>query len=160
MSTPFFRMLAGPTASDETRARIHSALVLRENFQRFLTTQGYSTPPGRSVCALNSARTLIQFRSLESADLVRLRAEHEQENYFDVYGKPDDEKEYKAICDAIDRNGCYCVISEFFDGQAWQRADSIGMCAGYDNPLDPFQNDYVISLMARAVELIPQPGDH
>lgn len=134
-------------------------MKLRDTFQKFLASQGYCSPPGKAVCALNSARTLIEFRRLESADLVRLKADYEQENYFDVYGKPDDEKEYKAICEAIDRNGVYCVRSEFFDGQKWQHADSIGMCV-YSNPLDPFENDYVISLMASAIELIRQPGDH
>ena len=36
-----------------------------------------------------TARIVREWDDLESAGLVRLRAEGEQENYFDVYGEPD-----------------------------------------------------------------------
>src|SRR5262249_10266646 len=109
--------------------------------------------------SLRAARILDKWYEAESAGIVRLQALLEQENYFDVYGKPDSEREYKAMCEALDRNGCYCVVSQYFDGREWQWADSVGMCV-YDRPLDPFCNDYVIDLMQSALDQVPQQGEH
>lgn len=135
---------------------------LRKDFTRFLNSQGYCTPPGRAACALRSARTLAEWRQAEAVGLVRLQADPEQENYFDVYGKPDSEKERKAIEDCLERMGCYVVYSEVNHGSEsrddWQHCDSVGMCV-YDNPLDPFENCYVIDLMRSALDQIPQPGN-
>jgi len=74
---------------------------LRSDFQKFLATSGYCTPPGRAACALRSARILQYWRKVDG-DYVRLITRHEEENYFDVYGKPDDEREYKALCEFIE----------------------------------------------------------
>lgn len=62
---------------------------LRSYFRRFLDSGAYCTPPGRAACALSSARTLAEFERAQADGIVRIRAEHEQENYFDVYGKPE-----------------------------------------------------------------------
>lgn len=115
------------------------------------------------VHALSAAKTLLEWESLEYDDRVRLRAEHEQENYFDVFGQPDGyvnaqghrvspEQERKEICESIERYGNYYIVSEYFDGEEWQHADSIGMCAGYRNVLDPRENWYVPDLMAAAIK--------
>lgn len=134
--------------------------TIQADWRHFLATSGYCSPPGRAACALQSARTLAQWRELENGGLVRLKAEPEQENYFDVYGEPETAKERKAIEQQLDRDGCWIVIAEYFDGTHWQQADSIGMCSGYSNPTDPFQNDYVTDLMRSAIKAIPQPGEH
>lgn len=139
--------------------------TLRLNFQRFLATQGYSTPPGRTACALNSAKILAQWREMVSAGRVKIEAKPEDENYFDVFGKPEGytsaagrhisaDEERKEIEAQIERNGCWCVVAYYHDGNRWQWADSIGMCVGYSNPCDPFQNDYVIDLMASALKAL------
>lgn len=133
--------------------------TIRSDFQGFLNEGAYCTPPGRAACALNHARTLDAWRRAEVAGLVRLRSEPERENYFDVYGEPDDERERASIVAEIERNGCWWVVSEYWDGEDWQLADSIGMCV-YANPLDPFQNCYVVDLMASALSNIPQPGEN
>lgn len=128
-------------------------LSLVPSYFRFKDTGGYCTPPGRAACALNKARTLKQWRTAEAAGRVRLRAEPEQENYFDVYGEPDTEQERKAITEQIERDGCWLVVAEYlcrYCGQ-WKHGDSIGMCI-YANPLDPFQNDYVTDLMAATLD--------
>jgi len=92
------------------------------------------------------------FRNLERHGFVRLRAEPEQESYFDVFGEPDSAEERQEIVDSINLHGCWWVVSEFRgDDGRWHRADSIGMCAGYQNVLDPEENDYVCDLMASAV---------
>lgn len=135
---------------------------LRNYFQRFLETGAYCAPPGRSACALTGARTLLKWEELESAGLVRLRAEPESDSYFDVYGEPDSKRERESIVESIERDGCWCVVAEYLDDQkgTWQHADSIGMCVGYSDPTSPWQNCYVIDLMASAIGKIGQPGEH
>lgn len=98
-----------------------------------------------------SALTVAAFRSREDED-VRLRLIDEEESYFDVYGKPDDEREYKRICDLIERLGNYCVTSEYKLGDDWELANSVGHCCGYEDALSPFENWYVIDLMAAAMQ--------
>lgn len=111
--------------------------------------------------ALYAARAIADFESL-GEDAVRLRAEPEDENYFDVYGEPEGytdihgrhvspEQERKNIERSIERDGCWYVFSEWFDGDEWQQADGVGMCAGYNDPLSPFENWYIPDLMRAAV---------
>lgn len=107
-----------------------------------------------ALWALRDARTLAEWRELESEGLVRLRAEPEQENYFDVYGESDDERERQAIIDAIDRDGCWYVVAEYLEDGEWQHADSIGMCI-YRDPTCPFENPYVTDLMRGAMRALP-----
>lgn len=124
---------------------------LRKDFQRFLETGGYCTPPGRTACALSRAKTLAKFRDLESRRLVRITAEPEEDNYFDVYGEPDSKRERDEIIRQIELHGCWWIVAEWFNGDEWEYADSIGMCV-YDRPLDPFCNDYVSDLMSSAID--------
>lgn len=142
----------------------------RDYFRRFLASGGYCIPPGRAACALAKARIFEQWRDAEEAGLVRLRAEPEDESYFSVYGEPGGyrdarghwvsaEEERKAIVEQIERDGCWCVLSEVWTGERWEVADSIGMCI-YSNPCDPFQNDYVPDLMSSALMRIQQSGEH
>ena len=95
--------------------------------------------------------TIETFRAFESDGLVRLRALPETESYFDVYGEPDDAQERQEIIDQIDRTGCWFILSEYFADGAWHHADAVGMCVGYDDPLDPEENAYVIDLMNGAI---------
>lgn len=137
---------------------------IRKDFQRFLVTGGYCIPPGRTACALSSARTLAEWREAESAGLVRVRVEPEQDSYFDVYGKPDTDKERAMIEAALERDGCWYVISEVNNGDEstgdnWEIADSIGMCV-YNHPEDPFENCYVIDLMRSALNAVSMCGAH
>ena len=114
--------------------------------------------------AHSAAKTIAEYAALEQAGLVRLRAEPEQENYFDVYGEPEGytdingrwhtpEQERQEIADSIDRNGLWFIVAEWRDNEEseWQHADSIGMNAGYSDPLDPRENVYVPDLMRSAV---------
>ena len=107
----------------------------------------------KSQTALHSAKTLKEFKSLEFEGKARLRMEPEEENYFSVYGEPDTVEQRKEQEDILDRLGCWWVTSESSCPScgSWEHTDSIGMCAGYSNPLDPFENEYVIDLMAAAV---------
>lgn len=70
---------------------------------------------------------------------------------------------YEREKDSIERWGCWFLVAEVNTGDQavgdnWKHADSIGMCV-YLDPLDPFQNCYVIDLMSAALEQIPQPGE-
>jgi len=100
---------------------------------------------------MNPQSIISEFRSLESQGLVRLRALPETESYFDVYGEPDSAQERQEIIDQIESNGCWFVVSEFYADSSWHHADSVGMCVGYSNPLDPSENCYVEGLMDSAV---------
>ena len=101
--------------------------------------------------ALDAAKTLIRFRELEADGLVRMRCEPETENYFDVYGREDSAKHQKQTEDIIERLGCWWTVSEFFNGEEWEHADSCGMHTGYNDPLSPFENCYVIDEMRAAI---------
>lgn len=122
--------------------------------------------------ALSIARTVAQFRSLECGEHdepgffnVRLRAEYENENYFDVFGTPEAyadahgrrytaEQNTKRLEDELEQLGVYWVVSEYWGGAEWQHADSIGMCV-YNNPCDPIENCYVPQLMRAALAAAP-----
>lgn len=114
-----------------------------------------------AAASLDAARTILRFRELEQAGLVRIRAEHQQENYFDVYGEPDTQREREAIIDAIDRNGLSWVTTEVFhtceccEDEQWEHADSIGMCI-YSDPCDPYENCYVVDLMRSAIDQVDE----
>lgn len=99
---------------------------------------------------LRDARAIAEFETLASAGLVRITSEDECENYFDVYGREDNERDQKRMEETIRRMGCVRVVSEWFDGSEWQMADSIGMCV-YDRPESPFENCYVVELMREAI---------
>jgi hypothetical protein len=109
-------------------------------------------------CSLDAARTILEFRELEARGLVRMRAEPEQESYFSVFGEPEPQrgqtqKQANEALEAIlERDGVWWTCSEWFDGDEWQHADSCGMHAGYKNPLDPFENCYVVDEMQAAID--------
>src|SRR5687767_13706853 len=100
---------------------------LRDYFRRFLEAGAYCTPPGRAACALDNARTLLEWDALEADGLVRLRAEPECESYFDIFGAPayvnihgrrvSAEQARAEIVEQIERDGCWWVVAEYFDGQ-------------------------------------------
>lgn len=106
--------------------------------------------------ALYAAKTLEAWNRLEDAGLVQIVAEEEEEFYFDVYGEPDDERERERICDIIERSGCWCVVGQYrtSERQEWQRADSIGMCVGYDDVTSPFDNFCVPDIMEATIEAL------
>jgi len=59
--------------------------------------------------ALESARTLQVFRNYEMQGKVSLIAEHEEDNYFDVYGEPGTDKERQSIINSIETYGLHYV---------------------------------------------------
>lgn len=136
--------------------------VIRD-YMRFKADGAYCTPPGRAMCALESARLLVEWRRCERAGLVRIKAEPELENYFSVYGEPGAyvngygrrvtaEQAREEIVRQLDRDGCWYVYAQYkVDSDEWQDADGVGMCVGYNDPCDPFENCYVIDMMRDAL---------
>ena len=121
--------------------------------------------------ALQSARVVTSYLKLKEAGLVTLRASPECENYFDVYGEPEGyinaqghhvspEQARKEMCDILDRLGCWYVSSAVNRGcrhcgrSDWETVDGVGMCAGYENPMSPYENPYVVDLMAAAIAAV------
>lgn len=123
-------------------------------YQRCRASKPFMLMGQDAACSLRSAHTILAFREAEKAGLVRLRCEEEQENYFDVYGREDDEKQQKEMEAILERDGCWWTCSEWFDGEEWQHADSCGMHTGYRDPLDPFQNCYIIDEMQAALDAL------
>ena len=119
---------------------------LGQKYYRQLRQCGY-----RADHALAMARTLVRWDQAESAGHVRLVAKPESESYWDVYGEPDSERERKAQAWYLEHWGCWCVVGQYYDGQAWQWADSVGMCV-YEHPLSPFENCYVPDIMAATLD--------
>lgn len=119
-----------------------------------------------ALWAWKDAHTLQLWRERESDGQVRIVAEPEVENYFDSYGEPDGIKERAELEALLERYGCWWVAAEYFDGSNWICADSVGMCAGYADPTDPFQNCYVTQLMRTALDQLSnqweaeQSGEH
>lgn len=91
-----------------------------------------------------------QWDKAEASGLVRLRFEPEHENYFDVYGEPEDAEERVELCRVIDTFGLWWCVAEFLsqDDGVWQSAGSIGMLFG--NDLDD-SNPYITELKAAAL---------
>jgi hypothetical protein len=123
-------------------------------YQRCRKSKPFMLVGRDAECSLHAARTILAFHEAEKAGLVRLRAEEEQKNYFDVMGREDDPRHQKEIGEIIERDGCWWTCSEWFDGEKWQIADSCGMHTGYRDPLDPFQNCYIIEEMRSALDAL------
>ena len=148
---------------------------LRHDYDRF-RMEGATIVGMSALCALHDAKTLRDWRELEDAGKVRLRAEPEEESYFDVFGEPEGytnaqghyvtpELARQSIIEALDRDGLWWVVSEYkaclcecCEHDTWEQADSIGMC-NYDDPCDPFQNCYVPELMAQAIGKVRESED-
>lgn len=81
----------------------------------------------RANGCLQCARKIAFWESL--GDSVRLVAEPEYENYFDVYGEPDTDKERREIESIINAHGLYWVRGEFIDPitETWVQGGSCGM---------------------------------
>jgi len=129
-------------------------------YQKFRKHSPFMLVGHNARLALSSAKTLMEFRQLESNGLVRMRCEPETENYFDVYGEPEPrrgqtQKQANAELEAIlERDGVWWTVAEWFDGEEWKQADSCGMHAGYSDPLSPFENCYVIQEMQSAIDAL------
>lgn len=116
-----------------------------------------------ALTAWMAAKSILRFKELEEEGRVRLRCEPELENYFSTYGEPEgytntngkrvSAKEERAeLVRIMDRDGLWWLCSEVWDGEEWQHSDSIGMCMGYKDPLNLFENCYVPDLMGSAVD--------
>lgn len=116
----------------------------------------------RAEHAIDAARTEIQWNRLERAGLVILDAREEEQNYFDVYGEPDTEKERESIRHYLETWGCYCVMGRYslkpithdadwdWNGEI---GDSVGMCV-YDDPKDARQNWYVTDIKQTTIRAL------
>ena len=125
--------------------------LLKNTYSKFKANKPFMLEGRDSEMSLRAAKTLLKWEELENRGLVRIKAEDEEESYFDVFGREDDKEQQKATEDLIERWGCVYVSTEYFDGSSWQLADSIGMCV-YENPTSPFENCYVIDLMNECIE--------
>lgn len=136
-----------------------------------METGAFCTPPGRAACALRNAKTLADWREAEVVGMVRIGSEPDDgDDYFAIYGsscgytdlngrRVTPEQEENEMRETIERLGCWVVWAQFWNGEDWEQADSVGMCI-YENPESPFENCYVPDLMESALRQIPMPGQH
>ena len=124
-------------------------------------------------CSLSAARTILRFLELESDGLVRMRAEPEEESYFDVYGDGElhhaernghpipYEQAKKELIEMLDLHGVWWTVAEWRPDEncEWFQADSCGMHAGYEDALDPFENCYVVQEMQSAIDALEKHLD-
>jgi len=111
---------------------------------------------------LRNARIVDEFENGEYSNNLRIIAEEESDNYFDVMGRNCiSEKEDKRQEEIIERLGNWCVSAQYrlSDDSDWIHADSIGMCTGYENPASPFENGYVPDLMKSAIDALKKEMD-
>lgn len=109
---------------------------IRSLYKRFRKA-GY-----RASEAITNTKILDKWEDLEADGMVRIIALAEDESYFDVFGKPDSERDRKRIVEEIELNGCWVVVSQVYNDETdkWEWYDSIGMCTGYNDPTSPFEN--------------------
>lgn len=97
--------------------------------------------------ALYVARTIRRWDAMDND--VRIVAYPEEESYFAVYGKEDTPERQKEMERILDSLGCWYVVGEIKnpDTDEWENIDGVGMCAGYEQPCDPYENAYVADIM-------------
>ena len=102
--------------------------------------------------AIHAAKTQREWES--HGDNVRLRAEPEEENYFDAYGREClSKKDDAQIEQSIENFGLWRVVAEYrchTCGQ-WEHGDSIGMIIA-DDPLNPLENCYIPDLQGNTLD--------
>lgn len=135
-----------------------------KTYKRFRKDAPFMLVGRQAELALEAAKTLTTFRTLEDQGLVRIEAIPEEESYFDVFGDNEGldrnghpisrEQARQNIIDTLERDGCWYVVTEYLspETEEWEHADSIGMCTGYNDPTSPFENCYVIQLMQEAID--------
>ncbi len=136
----------------KTAAKVNRRLVREYRRQREI---GSCIVGQDAETCLRNARNWLRWERLEDCGLVRLQAEPEQENYFDVHGEPDDERERAEIVRQIELNGCWCVAGQYRtepDGE-WEWADSVGMCI-YDHPLSDAENCYIPDIISTTIDAL------
>jgi len=106
-------------------------------------------------CSLLAARAVIAFRKLADDGKVRIIAEHDDQEY--DWGDIEPTSNDIAM---LNRLGVWVVSVEVFKGcdkcgrGEWEYVDSIGGCAGYENPTSEYENCYVSEMMETAVKAV------
>ena len=120
--------------------------------------QTFRTAGYRAAEALRAVKVVNAYAQLPE-DQRAILAEPESESYFDVFGQPvgytniygqiiSAEDERKEIERQIEVNGDY-RIAAYWRGEL---VDSVGHCVGYDDPLNPMENAYVLDLMQAVLD--------
>lgn len=110
--------------------------------------------------SLDIARTLEQWQHLEASGLVRIILEEEYSpdvSYLDTWEHLSEQSK-KRMIDDIYQKGIVVVVGQYRNSEdtAWEWADSVGDCQGYDNAADPFQNAYVPDIMRATIDALKQ----
>jgi hypothetical protein len=110
-----------------------------------------TTKKSAPVAETREQRIAREWAKAEDAGLVRIQADPEYENYFDVYGEPDSPEERAEQEELIERHGVFHVYSQYKsqDTGDWETADAVGMIFGNDLGDD---NPYVLDMKESALQ--------
>lgn len=130
---------------------------IREKEMKMDRLDNYMTLRGmgyQALLAWRKARVLVKWEEMEDAGIVRLKKEEERESYWDVYGKPESEKDKRETNKLIERFGCWYVYGEYKCQccGSWNHGDSIGMVMDPD-PLS-VNNPYLIDVMHETIRAL------
>lgn len=99
---------------------------------------------------LDAARTVMEWEEVESAGLVRIESRPD-----DSYDPTDEDLEENS---RYRRDGAWGIVGQYFFDGKWVSADSVWGCVGYNDPGCPFDNPYVIDIMAETLEAFKTEG--
>lgn len=117
--------------------------------------------------AIQSARTVAEFRApgvewdhdsdpdrfsdfAPGDDLGRVRIIAEPDDDYDWGELKDDVPE--PVYERCARDGAWGTVAQIWNGSEWEDVDSVWGHVGYDDPLDPVENCYVVDLMSAALD--------
>jgi hypothetical protein len=127
---------------------------VRSNYHRFRRA-GW-----RADEAIRAARILERWDEAKGEGWVRIQVEPDDSGWHhdDICGCDRGDK-CQVLRAAID-NGVYAVIGEYRDDpdapedDRWMPGDSVCGFVGYDDPLDPYLNPYVLDIMATTLDAL------
>jgi hypothetical protein len=129
--------------------------AIHELYKRFRKQSPFMLVGENARLALDSAKTLAEFRRLEASGLVKIEAELDQDpdaSFYDTWphlserSREELKQQYYNDCWVVSTSvRCNCC-------EQWKEVDTICGCSGYNDPCSPFENCYVIDLMQSAIE--------
>lgn len=77
-----------------------------------------------------------------------------------IIAEPDDDYDWEELKDDVPepvyercaRDGAWGTVAQVWNGSEWEDVDSVWGHVGYDDPLDPVENCYVVDLMSAALD--------
>lgn len=77
-----------------------------------------------------------------------------------IIAEPDEDYDWEDLDNSVPRSvyercardGAWGTVAQVWNGSEWEDVDSVWGNVGYDDPLDPVENCYVVDLMSAALD--------